>query len=81
MTRRIAETCSSLEAARKEILQAANGMHFIITVSDALSGQASIFERLRDTVVERQARGWVAGCNAIFSTSSDRSPRVRAKIR
>jgi hypothetical protein len=27
-------------------------------------GQASIFERLQDRVMERQARGWVAGCNA-----------------
>ena len=68
MMRRIAETCSSLEAARKEIVQAAQGMPFIITGSDASSGQASIFERLRDNVVERQARGWVAGCNMAQGT-------------
>jgi hypothetical protein len=48
MMRRIAETCSSLEAARKQLLQASSGMPFIITVSDASSGQASIFERVRD---------------------------------
>ena len=68
MMRRTAETCSSLEAARKEILQATTGMPFIITVSDASSGQASIFERLQDRIVERPARGWVAGCNAAQGT-------------
>ena len=64
MMRRIAETCSSLEAARKEILQAPHGMPFIITVSDASSAQASIFEHLQDRVVGRHARGWESGCNA-----------------
>ena len=68
MMRRIAETCSSLEAARREILSAAHGMPFIMIVSDASSGQASIFDRLRDNVVERPARGWVAGCIAAQGT-------------
>jgi predicted choloylglycine hydrolase len=50
MLRRIAEMCASLEAARTNLIHAAPGMPFIITVSDARSGTGSVFERVNNRV-------------------------------
>ena len=70
MMRRIAETCVSLEQARREIGKAPAGMPFIITVSDAAAGTAAIFERTRDKVSERPlANGWGAACNVNQGTT------------
>lgn len=65
MIRRIAETCTSLEDARKELLKAPRGMPFIITVSDAANRTGAVFERSKDTINERPVSdGWLAACNA-----------------
>ncbi len=70
MLRRIAETCDSLEAARTNLLNAPQGMPFIITVSDAKSGRGSVFERIQGRVAERQLQGgFVAACNAAQGTN------------
>lgn len=70
MIRRVAETCSSLNQARREILNAPPGMPFIITVSAARPEEASIFERARDPVVERPlTNGWAAACNVAQNTT------------
>lgn len=64
MIRRIAETCASLEGARKELLKAPPGMPFIITVSDAANRTGTVFERSRVSISERPVtNGWVAACN------------------
>ncbi len=64
MIRRIAESCASLDDARAEILVAPLGMPFILTVSDAQNGTASVFERAKEKITERSlSKGWVAACN------------------
>ncbi len=75
MMRRIAETCSTYEEACREIHKAAPGMPFIITLSDAHSGKAGVFERTRDQIEERLAlQGWVAACNAVQGKQSGLTP-------
>jgi hypothetical protein len=70
LLRRIAETCDSLEAARTNLSSAPGGMPFIITVSDARAGTASVFERVHDRVTERSLRGgFVAACNTAQGTN------------
>ncbi|HWQ90559.1 MAG TPA: C45 family peptidase [Clostridia bacterium] len=64
MIRRIAESCGTLAAARREILSAPPGMPFILTVSDSSMQEGSVFERTRGRIIERgMSRGWVAACN------------------
>jgi hypothetical protein len=71
MLRRVAETCASLDQARTNLLHAAPGMPFIITVSDAASGEGSVFERAKDQVTERPLEGGtVAACNTLQGTRS-----------
>jgi hypothetical protein len=82
MVRRIAETCTSLEAARTNLIHAAPGMAFIITVSDAPSGSGSVFERVNNRVTERPLqRGFVAACNTVQGTNfgTTRLDQVLAK--
>src|SRR5579862_4709105 len=68
--RRIAETCTSLEAARTKLIQAPPGMAFIITASDARSGAGSVFERVNNRVTERPLqRDFVAACNTVQGTN------------
>ena len=70
MLRRIAETCDSLETARTNLLNAPEGMPFIITVSDARAGAGSVFERARDRVMERPLQGgFVGACNTAQGTN------------
>jgi hypothetical protein len=70
MVRRIAETCTSLEAARSNLVDAPPGMAFIITVSDARSGSGSVFERVNNRVSERRLQGgFVAACNTPQGTN------------
>ncbi len=47
MMRRICENSNSFNEARESILKAPEGMPFIITLSDAQTGKASIFERIK----------------------------------
>ncbi len=64
MIRRIAETCACFEDARNEILNAPPGMPFIITLSHAPSGVASVFERERENISERPlTSNWLGACN------------------
>jgi Acyl-coenzyme A:6-aminopenicillanic acid acyl-transferase len=70
MVRRIAETCTSLEDARTNLIHAPPGMAFIITVSDARSASGSVFERVNNRVTERPLqRGFVAACNTVQGTN------------
>ncbi len=65
MLRRIAEYSSSFEDAQKEIINVPPGMPFIITLSDAKTGDASVFERTKDVVVERKIQnGKLGAANA-----------------
>lgn len=74
MMRRIAETCPSLEAARKIITNAPPGMPFVITVSDAVRRSAAIYERTSKGVTERLLHnGWAAAGNAPQGTESGAS--------
>jgi hypothetical protein len=70
MLRRIAETCATLQEARANLLRAPEGMPFIITISEAPAGKASVFERINGKVMERQLeRTFVAACNTVQGTS------------
>lgn len=70
MLRRIAETCDSLEVARTNLLNAPEGMPFVVTVSDAKMGTGSVFERVHDRVTERSLQGgFVAACNTAQGTN------------
>jgi hypothetical protein len=65
MMRRIAETCDSFAPAREIIFNSSAGMPFIITLSDAKTGQAAIYERKTMAISERLlGNGWVAAANA-----------------
>ncbi len=70
MLRRIAETCDTLEMARANLLNAPEGMPFIITVSAARTKTGSVFERVQGVVTERPLqRGFVAACNTAQGTN------------
>jgi len=55
--RRIAETCTSFAEAEEMILQTPSGMPFIITLSAAATGEATVYERGRDGVRKREGAG------------------------
>ena len=70
MLRRIAETCDSLEMARTNLSNAPEGMPFIVTVSDAMMGKGSVFERVHNGMLERPLQGgFVAACNTAQGTN------------
>jgi hypothetical protein len=70
MLRRIAETCDSLEAARTNVLNAPEGMPFIIIVSDSRAGTGSVFERVHGRLTERPSHGgFVGACNTAQGTN------------
>jgi hypothetical protein len=74
MLRRVAETCVDFNGAYRELTNAPPGMPFIITVSDARSSRAAVFERIRDTVSVREIQnGWVAACNVNQGTNVGRT--------
>jgi hypothetical protein len=52
--REIAETASTFDEARQALLSSLPGIPFCITLSDAKSGQASVFERGRNMVVKER---------------------------
>lgn len=74
MMRRIAETCMTYAEARHQILSAPRGMPFIITLSDAMSGESGVFERVRADVTERRALdGLVTADNVAWGEEVPRS--------
>ena len=79
MLRRIAEHCDSFAAAREEILNSPAGMPFIITLSDAKSGESAIFERKREEIVERQGETWLAADNT--ARGPETAPGLQAALR
>ena len=72
LVRRVAETCRTYAAARREILAAAADMPFALTVSSAREGLSGVFEPGRQTVTERPAaagRSWAD--NATWGAADD----------
>ncbi len=77
--RRIAETCTTFNAARQAILSLPPGMPFIITLSAADTHQAAVFERLHDDILERPLAGaWIGGDNQAHADRQRPSTVLRA---
>ncbi|HBC89739.1 MAG TPA: hypothetical protein DCZ94_22600 [Lentisphaeria bacterium] len=74
MLRRICENSCSFNEAREKILKASEGMPFIITLSDANSGEASVFERTRggNEIAERKMKGRCIGAMNLAQADSSK---------